>query len=294
MSSHLSYPAKIPACLPYNPNIPTPFGYRPSLPAGVVFMVLFAGLSAAHIWHAWRRKSLWIGLAFSLGAFGEFGGWLARTVAYRCPYSIQMLEMQLALLTMAPAFTTAGIYGILGLMIPIIGQDKSPLSPKLYLTIFMTVDFFSLLLQAVGGGLAGAAFSKNMSPWPGTYTIVAGIIWQLASTCVFATLLEYVIFRGRNRILQNPALRLTSLATMIAVTCMVARGVYRSMELMNGWRGYLFTHEAYAIVLDAGLMFIASLVFVIWHPAILIPQAKEYVSRRPLAQEVLELRQSGK
>ncbi|KAH1656061.1 hypothetical protein KXX15_006023 [Aspergillus fumigatus] len=93
---------------------------------------------------------------------------------------------------MSPAFTTAGIYGVLGLMIPIIGQDKSPLQPNLYLIIFMMVDFFSLLLQAVGGGLAGAAFSQNSSPWPGTYTMVAGIIWQLVSTCVFATLVEYV------------------------------------------------------------------------------------------------------
>lgn len=77
-------------------------------------------------------------------------------------------------------------------MISIIGQDKSPLQPNLYLIIFMMVDFFSLLLQAVGGGLAGAAFSQNSSPWPGTYTMVAGIIWQLVSTCVFATLVEYV------------------------------------------------------------------------------------------------------
>lgn len=158
----------------------------------------------------------------------------------------------------------------------------------------MTVDFFSLLLQAVGGGLAGAAFSRNTSPWPGTYTMVSGTIWQLVSACVFATLLEYAIFRGRNCILQNLALRLTSISTMIAVTCMVACGVYRSMELMDGWRGYLFTYETFAIVLDASLMFIASLVFVIWHPAILILQAKEFVSRRPLTQEALELRQGDK
>ncbi|PKX97538.1 putative RTA1 domain protein [Aspergillus novofumigatus IBT 16806] len=175
---------KTPDCLPYSPNIPTPFGYRPSLVAGIIFMILFLGVTIVHVWQAFRHRNIWLGLAFSLGAFGEFVGWLGRTVAYRCPYSVKLLEMQLAALIMA------GIYGVLSLMIPIIGQDKSPLRPNLYLIIFMTVDFFSLLLQAVGGGIAGAAFSQNTSPWPGTYTMVAGIIWQLVSTCVFATLLE--------------------------------------------------------------------------------------------------------
>ncbi|KAJ8183879.1 hypothetical protein LV157_005827 [Aspergillus fumigatus] len=183
---------KTPDCLPYSLNIPTPFGYRPSLVAGIIFMILFLGVTIVHVWQAFRHRNIWLGLAFSLGTFGELVGWLGRTVAYRCLYSVKLLEMQLAALIMAPAFTTAGIYGVLGLMIPIIGQDKSPLQPNLYLIIFMMVDFFSLLLQAVGGGLAGAAFSQNSSPWPGTYTMVAGIIWQLVSTCVFATLVEYV------------------------------------------------------------------------------------------------------
>jgi hypothetical protein len=284
---------KTPDCLPYSPNIPTPFGYRPSLVAGIIFMILFFGMTIVHVWQSFRHRNIWLGLAFSLGAFGEFVGWLGRTVAYRCPYSVKLLEMQLAALIMAPAFTTAGIYGVLSLMIPIIGQDKSPLRPKLYLIIFMTVDFFSLLLQAVGGGLAGAAFSQNTSPWPGTYTMVAGIIWQLVSTCVFATLLEYVIYRGLGPIARNQALRRISLSLMIAVTCLVARGVYRSMELMNGWRGYLFTHEVYAIILDAALMFIASLVLCVWNPAALILDATEN-SRRMQAGVELRCEQAAK
>ncbi|KAL5358773.1 hypothetical protein BJX96DRAFT_173753 [Aspergillus floccosus] len=173
--------------------------------------------------------------------------------------------MQLAALIMGkssipPAFTTAGIYGVLSLMIPIIGQDKSPLRPNLYLIIFIAVDFFSLLLQAVGGGLVGAASGQNTSPWPGTYTM-------------------YVIYRGLGPIVRNQALQRISPSLMIAVTCMVARGVYRSMELMNGWRGYLFTHEVYTIILDAALMFIASLVLCVWNPASLILNARENARR---------------
>lgn len=91
-------------CVSYDPDIVTPFGYRPSIVAGVIFMVLFAGLFAVHVWQGLKYKCLWLGLAFSLGAFGEFTGWLARTVAWRCPYSVRLLEMQLAALIMGLLF----------------------------------------------------------------------------------------------------------------------------------------------------------------------------------------------
>jgi hypothetical protein len=104
---------KTPDCLPYSPNIPTPFGYRPSLVAGIIFMILFLGVTIVHVWQAFRHRNIWLGLAFSLGAFGEFVGWLGRTVAYRCPYSVKLLEMQLAALIMGRSsisFSLSGSY----------------------------------------------------------------------------------------------------------------------------------------------------------------------------------------
>lgn len=89
---------KTPECFPYHPDIPTPFGYRPSLAAGIIYTVLFAAVTVAHIWQTCQHRNIWLGLAFSLGAFGEFTGWIARVVAYRCPYSVRLLEMQLAAL----------------------------------------------------------------------------------------------------------------------------------------------------------------------------------------------------
>jgi hypothetical protein len=78
------------------------------------------------------------------------------------------------------------------------------------------LDFFSLLLQAIGGGLASAAFSQNTDPRPGTCTMVAGIIWQLASTCVFATLMEIVIFRAAREICVNGPLVVLCSVTMLS------------------------------------------------------------------------------
>lgn len=140
----------------------------------------------------------------------------------------------------------------------------------------MNIDCLSLSLQAAGGGMAGAAFSKGDSPWTGTYIMVAGIISQLVSTCAFAALLGLVLYRSRSLIRQSPSLSRIRLALTITIVCMVARGIYRSIELSGGWRGYLFTHEIYAIIFDALLMFIASLTLNIWNPAGLIKGIRGY------------------
>lgn len=179
-------------------------------------VLFFFSLSLVlHVWQTPRHKTYWLGAAFSLGALGEAIGWGARVAANPCPYSGQLMEMQLAALIMgmwsqqsldiflilrakqfkltyrssttAPAFTAAGIYGILTLVVPVIDREKSLLGPRLYLVIFMIVDFFSGSLQGIGGGT---------DTKPGTYTKVAGVIWQLLSTCVFAVLCQWVILRG--------------------------------------------------------------------------------------------------
>lgn len=294
----------VPACSKWDPTIPNSFGYRPSLAAGIVFTTLFSLSLGLHVWQTFRDKTYWLGAAFSLGALGEVIGWGARLAAHPCAYSGRLMEMQLASLVMgmssqtatryyphvlgislgmqskltisslaAPAFTAAGVYGILTLAVPVIGRDKSPLGPRLYLIIFMVVDFFSGSLQGIGGGMTAAAFGGGADTKPGTYTMVAGVIWQLVSTCVFGILCEWVILRARHVIWSNPYLIRLFAATLLAVTCMVIRGVYRSMELLQGWRGYLITHERFAIVLDGVMMFFAGAVFSLWNPGVLIRQA---------------------
>jgi hypothetical protein len=140
----------------------------------------------------------------------------------------------------------------------------------------MNVDCLSLSLQATGGGLAGAAFAKGESPWTGTYIMVAGIISQLVSTCVFSALLGLVLYRSRLIIQKSPSLKRITLSMVITVTCMIARGIYRSIELSDGWRGYLFTHQIYAIILDALLMFIASFTLNVLNPAALVGDLRRY------------------
>ena len=110
--------------------------------------------------------------------------------------------------------------------------------------------------------------------------MVAGILFQLASTCIFVTLFEIVLLRSVNTIRGNRHLLTLSLGTMLTITCMVIRGVYRSMELLQGWRGYLITNERFAIALEGSLMSVALLNLNINHPSRLLAKAKTTLQAR--------------
>lgn len=292
-----------PACQQYDPRTPNPYGYRPSLAPGVVLVVLFGISAIIHAGQSIRYRTLWH-WAFFLGAFFECVGWIARIVSHKCAYSVTMFKMQLAVLIsgtispsvfirsrinvgfLAPAFTQAGIYAILWVMVNLLGRHTSPLPPKVYIITFLIVDVVCLSLQAIGGGLAGAAFSKKTSTKPGTDTMVVGIVAQLVSTCVFALLLNYAFIKGARQIRANRNLLLLSGATLLGIGCMIIRGIYRSIELLQGWRGFLITHERYAIALEGCMMIIAVAIFNVFHPGRLIANAKKSMEANPEADRV--------
>lgn len=136
----------------------------------------------------------------------------------------------------------------------------------MYLYIFCTVDIISLVIQAVGGGMASVAFQQEPvgNTDLGTKIMVAGVLFQLAAIMVFFVLFTWVILKGlktRGDILRETRVRLVLGATVISVMMLVARAVYRSVELLEGWTGHLMTTESYFIGLDGSLMVVAVVVF---------------------------------
>lgn len=63
------------------------------------------------------------------------------------------------------------------------------------------------------------------------------------------------------------------LAITIAVVAIYIRCVYRVVELAQGFSGYLITHEVYIMVLDAFMMAIAGLIFIPFHPVLVLGAA---------------------
>lgn len=129
-------------------------------------------------------------------------------------------------------------------------------------------------MQAIGGGTAASAAGKGNDPTIGTNIMIAGIVFQLVSLCAFATLFEIVVFRGWKVIkAQKGSLGVLCAVTLLSTACVIVRGIYRSIELVQGWGGYLMQREGFAIGLDGAMISIAVVLFVIWNPAFLLRKA---------------------
>jgi hypothetical protein len=262
-------PPYIPPCAPYG-SYPSSYGYQPSLAAGIFFSICFGLYTFSNILQTFRTRCWWMGLFFSCGTILELIGWIGRTVAHSCSYSDAVNTMQIASLIMGPAYTQSGVYIALWMIIRLLGREVSPVPPKLYLVVIFCVDCVCLSLQAIGGGMAGAAFDQGTSTAPGTTIMVVGIIAQLVSGMIFACILCIVFPRGASQIKANRSLLLACTAVVISTTMMNLRGFYRSIELCQGWRGPLITKQGYVIGLDAAPMLIAMGVLAVLNPCVLL------------------------
>lgn len=313
-------------CIAYDPLALEPtYGYDPSLAPGIVFTVAFFLSMAAHVFQTIRSRKWWYS-AFALGALGmrhivldsdvtnrlmqvrPLAGLdalvpiIARTARlcslskYPSLSSVSSSQADLplgftALIRPAPCFFSAGIYYILGQMINQHGRKYSPVTPTTYLYTFISFDVLSIIIQAVGGGMASSAGGKSPpgNTKPGTHVMMAGIIIQLVSMSIFGMLWLIFLWRARAERLSWTLV----LATTFSAFCIIVRNFYRAIELSQGWKGYLITHEVYFAVLDGALMTLAVAVFNIFFPARFLSGEPEnekmnFSSPEQLSQEGLE------
>ncbi|KAJ5188680.1 RTA-like protein [Penicillium cf. griseofulvum] len=264
-------------CPAYTESVGTSYGYVPSLGAGIAYCVLFGLSMILHtIQFAWKRQ--WWASVFSIGCLVELIGWAGRTWSAKCPYNSTAFLMQIATLVIAPTFFTAGIYILLGRFIQLLGPESSIIKPKLYLWIFCTCDIVSLVIQAVGGGMAsGEAGVVGGDTATGTHIMVAGIVFQLVSITIFIfCAVDFVRRVIRKSLLQSVTGSVIPLfvAMILSIVCMYIRSIYRTIELSQGWDGYLITHESYFIGLDGAMMIVSVGVFNVLHPGWMLPSGR--------------------
>lgn len=295
-------------CWAYQPNITPSYSYVPSLAGGIVFCVLFGIPFFYHTFQSIRLRAT-TAILLALGALSmfllallhphpqlfflfsflipfhtkitnrfssttaELIGWAARTYAAKCPYNRDAFMAQEVTLIIAPVFFSAALYVLLGKLIFDLGRGSSVLTAKWYAIIFCTCDVVSLIVQAIGGAQASTA-NTNDGTIMGTHIMVAGIAFQLFTMTLFGGLLADFLWRvlrtgGEFRGLVTGGMRKVFGAILVSFLMIYIRSVYRTIELAQGWHGYLIEHEGYFIGLDAAIMAIAVGVFVVIDPAVI-------------------------
>lgn len=183
--------------------------------------------------------------------------------------------MQIVTLVIAPVFFTAALYVQLGQLIHVLGKESSRLPARLYLYVFVACDVLSMIIQVIGGAIAGRASSghRGVSPAAGTNIALAGVVIQLASTALFTGLVvDFRVRAGRMGVIPR-SYRPVFAALFVALACHLARDVFRAAGLAEGWTGPLLRRERAFVSLDGFLMLLAVAIFIALDPARIIDAA---------------------
>ncbi|RAH62520.1 RTA1 like protein [Aspergillus piperis CBS 112811] len=244
--------------------------YYPSLAAAVIFIICFVLTTLLHTFQLIRTKT-WFFIPFLIGGYFEFVGYCARAVSSnQSPnWTLGPFLINSLLPLVAPALFAASIYMELGRLIVVLhAQNYSLIRVKWLTKIFVTGDVLSFLLQAGGAGLMGTHSQSGAQN--GSHIIVVGLVVQIVFFGFF--IITTAIFH--RRMLQNPTpysleINWKKLIWVLysASVLILVRSIYRLIEYIEGFGGYLLSHEAYLYVFDALLMFAVMLIFHVVHPS---------------------------
>ncbi|KAK4546812.1 hypothetical protein LTR36_001544 [Oleoguttula mirabilis] len=236
-------------------------GYAPNLYFNIAFTAIFAisGLGFSHqacIWKNWR----WFSLSLAAGGLMETGGYIGRILLHNDPFSDIGFKLNVVLLTIAPAFVSAGIYLTLKRLTRVFGTHLSRLSPSMYAWIFMTCDCVSIILQGAGGAISAIAESKTLLSL-GVNLMIAGLAFQVFTLLVFFALAaEFFVQCLRNPAKLHPGsgmlahstkFQIFIAAVLVAFLCIFTRCCYRVAELSGGWGNSIMREESGFIICDS-------------------------------------------
>ncbi|KEF53278.1 uncharacterized protein A1O9_10726 [Exophiala aquamarina CBS 119918] len=248
--------------------------YLPSLPASIIFIVLFTALTIAICWRMARTRS-WFCIPFAIGGLFEIIGYVTRTYARDHTDKIPPYAVQNTGILLAPVFFAASIYMVLGRTIRAVhGERFSIVRPTWSTKILVTGDILSLLVQAGGAGLMVSSKNRDM----GEYIVIGGLFIQLG---VFGFFIIYTaVFHNRMKKYDTaesshqgfvPWRKMVSMLYACSVL-IVIRSVFRVIEYIMGQDAYLLSHEWTMYVFDAVLMWAVMVIFFVWFPQGLQPK----------------------
>ncbi|KAF3903374.1 hypothetical protein ABW20_dc0103949 [Dactylellina cionopaga] len=248
--------------------------YLPSLPAAVVFLLLFTGITGLHCWRMFKTRT-WFCIAFGIGGMCQIIGYGVRIYCYYYTNKLAPFAIQNCLILLAPIFYAASIYMVLGRLIRSVHGDRfSIIRPTRLTKWFVFGDILSLNIQGNGAGLTVSKSTKLKNI--GTYIVIVGLFAQLVAFGIFVA--AAVVFHSRMR---KDVKKKTSEPNPLANTVpwrqglmmlyacsvfIIVRSIFRAIEYIQGVDGYLLTTAWPMYVFDASLMFFVQLVFFTWYP----------------------------
>ncbi|GME73007.1 unnamed protein product [[Candida] boidinii] len=256
-------------------------GNNPSLAGNAVLIGVFSIFFGIHFLYGFYVRQWWFMCSWSMGLILEIIGYAGRVWLSKNIESFNAYVMQLVCVTIAPCFLMAGIYFILAQVTVIIGLKYSLLKPMWYANLFIFCDVTSIVIQAVGGGIAAVDLGNYGSTDKGAHIMVAGLAFQVFSMALFQVFWYLFLFTAYRDYKQNgsknfpPRYALIRgeklfvpflVAVSLSVIFVFVRSIYRLIELAEGFSSTLAVDEIYFMILEALMMCLAVLALTLIHP----------------------------
>ncbi|KAK0197505.1 RTA1 like protein-domain-containing protein [Armillaria mellea] len=251
--------------------------YTPSVPAAVIFAVIFLALSVILAWKNYRGRS-WYFSAMVVGGLMEGIGYIGRIISHNDTTAVGPYVVQSLLLLVAPALFAASIYVVLGRLIRKLHAERFSLIRLNWLTkFFVAGDVLSFLVQSGGGGMLAKAEDQSDVNL-GQTIIIVGLVIQIVWFGGF--ILVSVVFHHRMRVVpivvEKYSWRKFMYALYAASTMIMVRSVFRVVEYAGGNDGYLMRSEVWLYIFDSVLMSGVITLFIICHPSDYLRVTEEY------------------
>ncbi|KAI9731475.1 MAG: hypothetical protein M1835_003523, partial [Candelina submexicana] len=238
------------------------FGYVPSLAGNALYLSIFALLIFTQLGLGVLYRTWGFAVGMFFGLVLEVIGYIARIQMHFNPFTKDPFLMYLVCLTIGPAFISASIYLCLARIIVVYGESLSFLKPRTYTITFMSCDLFSLVLQAIGGGMASNA-KVHSDEQTGINIMIAGLSTQVFSLLLFMALCAEFAWRAHKRRMDldiaYAELRRTLLfksflvALSLATLTIFVRSVFRVAELSQGFDGSLANDQVTFMILEGAM-----------------------------------------
>ncbi|KAL6405811.1 hypothetical protein AUP68_10950 [Ilyonectria robusta] len=158
------------------------------------------------------------------------------------------------------------------------GENHALIKKKWLTKIFVVGDVISFFVQGgeylahdgiLGGGIQSSGTESSLNT--GKYIIVAGLFVQiLFFGCFIAVAVHFYLAMKKvptSRAQSNTPWRKHLMALFIASALIMVRSLFRVIEYLQGFSGYLLSHEIYLYIFDAVLMLVVMALFNVLHPS---------------------------
>ncbi|KAF2663633.1 hypothetical protein BT63DRAFT_379776 [Microthyrium microscopicum] len=272
------------------------WSFCPNVGVAYFFAVIFALLTIAHFSQMIIHRKVY-SLVIVISAILQTLVFIFRIISINNPSSSLWYTLWFVIILIAPLWTNAYVYMIMGRMVHNFLPQKKlfGIKARRFGLYFVLLDVIAFLVQVSGAGMASGDNVSASQLLLGIHVYMAGIGFQQFFIFVFLALaVKFQQTLNRDGATHHRIGALRLLYVLYAVLFLITvRIIFRLIEYSHGINSTIPNHEVYMYIFDTTPMWIAILLFNIVHPGRIMPgKESDLPSRKEYKREKKEIKEA--